>query len=160
MKQKIEEFIHFEICNERLGSAWRTLKAVKENLNNPLAGPAFRFALVEYATPFNMSKGEIKRNHRLPESYVPIEFLQLHRRLMASRDQTHAHADLTVLDAKIALSDFRGERLVSRIENNITGLEEMSNIDEIMRLIVGTQDNMLKYRDMLKLTLDEKSPLP
>lgn len=157
MNNKTEEFIHFEICIERLGSAWNILKSIKQDVNNPLKGPAFRFALVEYAIPFNISKGEIRKNHRLPESYVPVEFLQLHRRLLTSRNQTHAHADLTVLNVKISLSGYKGERLVTRMEKNITGLEEMSNIDEIMSLIKGTMDNMLDERNRLKLALDENS---
>lgn len=148
-----EDFIHFDICIDRLNSAWRTLTMIKEHSGHPLVGPAFRFALVEYATPYNRSDGVNKKRYYLDESYVPAEFLELHERLLASRDQIHAHADLTILEAKLSYTDLQGQRLVSTVRNNIHGLEELDNIDATIHLIEGTLRNMYADREIRKLAL-------
>ena len=80
-----EEFIHFVTCMQRLNSAWVTLNAINSERDNALVGPAFRFALVEYAMPYNISYGADKKRHKLDESYVPTESLELHRRILDAR---------------------------------------------------------------------------
>lgn len=154
MNQRNEAFIHFDICTYRLNGAWRTLKTIKEHPGHPLVGPAFRFALVEYAVPYTRSDGANKERYSLGMQYVPGDFLPLHERLLASRNQIQAHADLSILDAKLSYVDLDGQRLVSIGQNNINGLEELPNIDEIILLIEGTLDNMYADRDNLKLTLE------
>lgn len=154
MPTKNEDFLHFEICLDRLNSAWKILTAIREHLGHSLAGPAFRFALVEYATSYNRSDGETRKNHRLDERHIPQEMIDVHRRLLTARNTIHAHADLTVLAASVSYVDLQGERLVTRAQNNIHGLEELTNIDEIIRLIEGTLDSMYADRDRRKLALE------
>ena len=153
MNLRNERFIHFDICTYRLNGAWRTLKTIKENCSHPLVGPAFRFALVEYAVPYTGSDGTSKKRYRLGTQYVPTKLLRLHERLVASRNQIQAHADLSILNAKLSYVDLDGERLVSIGQDNINGLEELAHIDEIIRLIEGTLDNMYADRENLKREL-------
>lgn len=154
MHPRNEAFVHFEMCIERLNSAWRTLNMVKEYQGHPLVGPAFRFALVEYAIPYTKSEGTTKKNHSLGTRYVPKDFLPLHERLVTSRKKIQAHADLSVLDPRLSYTDLDGQRLVSIAQNNITGLEELQHVDDIIRLLEGTLENMYANRDGLKQELE------
>ena len=148
MKEEHEEFIHFVTCIDRLNSAWLTLSAIKAAGDSPLVGPAFRFALVQYAMPYNRSDGPIKKGRRLATSYVPAHLLDLHKRLLDARNQMHAHADLTLMEAKLYLTETRGAPSVTISGNYIHGLEELSNIEAIIQLIEGTLDNMYAERDV------------
>ena len=152
--RKNEDFIHFDTCIDRLQSAWTTLTMIKANLGHPLVGLAFRFALVEYATPYNRSDGVQNTRYRLDESHVPKDSLELHRRLLSSRSRIQAHADLTVLDAEVSYTELRGERLVSVSQNIITGLEELQSLDAIIRLVELTLRSMSEDRDRRKLKLE------
>jgi hypothetical protein len=127
---------------QRLNEAWATLNAIKADRASRLAGPAFRYALVEYATPYNTSFGANKIRYQLSEQYVPAEHLELHRRIIAARNTVHAHADLSVLDAKLYLRETQGKPSASISSNYIHGLEELPNIEAIIELIEGTLLNM------------------
>ena len=138
MKKHHEEFLHFVTCLGRLNSALKTLRDIKTAGDSPLVGPAFRFALVEYATPYTRSQGPIEKDHRLKTSFVPGDLLELHSRLLDARNKIHAHADLTLMEAKLYVTKTRGAPSVEITSRNADELEELSNIDEIIRLIEGT----------------------
>lgn len=154
MSQRNEEFIHFDLCLERLAGAWRTLTAIKQDANHPLVGPAFRFALVEYAAPYTRSDGVHKSRYCLDKQYVPVEFLELHHRIVESRHQVHAHTDLRPLNSKLSFVDLPNQRLVSTSRNGIHGLEDLGNIDAIIVLVEKTISNMCADRDRRKLQLE------
>ena len=145
-----EEFVHFATCMQRLNSAWVTLNAIKVERDNALVGPAFRFALVEYAAPYSTSYGTDKKCYKLNESYVPVEFLELHHRILDARSSIHAHADMTVMDAKLYITETRGMPSAVISGNYIHGLEEIGNIEQIILLIEGT---------LLKMYADEDARL-
>ena len=147
-----ESLIHFDRCIERLCSALETLRAIRSHgIHHQLAGAAFRFAVVEYAASFTKSYGGSRAEvYKLSKSYVPVRFMDLHERLLASRDQVQAHTDLSILDAKLSLREVDGQRLVTTYFKGISGLEELPNIDEFILLIDGTIKNMLPERNRLK----------
>jgi len=153
MKQHHEDFLHFATCLGRLNSALRTLLAIKAAGGSPLVGPAFRFALVEYATPYTRSDGPIKKDHRLKTSFVPGDLLELHNRLLDARNKIHAHADLTPMEAKLYVTTTRGAPSVEITSRNADELKELDNIDEIIRLIEGTILNMYAELDVRVRTL-------
>mgnify|MGYP001545616727 CR=1 FL=1 len=143
MTELEEEFIHFRLCIDRLNSAWLILNAVKSNSGNPLAGPAFRYALVEYSTSYRLSRGQVnKKGWKLGTSFIPPEFLGLHNRILDSRDQTHAHTDLTVLEPRPYFTAIDGEHKIRIVQNRIHGLEELTNLDSIIEMIEGTLTKM------------------
>lgn len=89
------------------------------------------------------------RGHRyLAETWVPPEYLALHRRILAARSKVHAHADLTVLEAQLHISEIQGKQYISRVQNMIHGLEEIGNIDAIISLIEGTLSNMYAEQEV------------
>lgn len=153
MSDQHETHLHFLVCIDRLNNAWATLNAVRAAKDNPLVGPAFRYALVEYATPYTRSDGPIKRYRHLDETWVPTEYLALHKRILAARSQVQAHADLTVLEAQLHISEIQGKQYISRVQNMIHGLEEIGNIDEIISLIEGTLRNMYAEREVREHSL-------
>lgn len=153
MNSRNEFFVHFDVCADRLNSAWRTLKSIKENAGNPLVGPAFRFALVEYAVPYSRSDGTNKARRYLDTKYIPSELLAFHQELMLSRNQVLAHADLSVLEPNLSYVDLKDRRLVVIAQNIITGLEQLPRIDDIISLIEQTLVNMYAARDSLKHSL-------
>jgi hypothetical protein len=155
MSAEHEEHIHLLTCIDRLNSAWVTLKTIKEQAGNPLIGPAFRYAIVEYSTSFNNSEGLIKKKRKLNEDCVPQEYLQLHKRILASRDQIHAHADINVLESKLLVNEINGKPQIGRIQNYIHGLEELTNILQIIQLIEGTLENLYSKRDTAELNLKQ-----
>ena len=88
------------------------------------------------------------KKRRLPTAYVPQDMHDLHQRIIDARDQIHAHSDLTVMDAKLHLSEIRGMPPIL-IRNNVSGLEEFQNIGEIQRLIEMTLANMYEEEIIL-----------
>src|SRR4051794_30301101 len=141
MTEQEEHFIHFSSCVTWLNNAWRLLQLIRDQSGNPLVGPAFRFALVEYCKPYKLSRGIIK-SFKLDTTFIPSTLLTLHERIVASRDQVHAHTDLSVMKAKLSVHEFMGQRFSLIAQNRITGLEELPNLCEVIALIEATLDNM------------------
>jgi hypothetical protein len=153
MSAEHEEHIHLLTCIDRLKSAWVTLKTIEKEAENPLIGPAFRYALVEYATAFNNSQGIIQKRRKLNEDCVPQPYFRLHKRILDSRDQIHAHADLTVLESKLEIFEVNGKQQVMNGANYITGLEELGNISLIIQLIEGVLRTLYSIRDAVEPNL-------
>lgn len=153
MSNQHEAFAHFEICIDHFGNALRTLEAIQQHAGHPLVGPAFRFALIEYAIPYTGAEGIEKPRHRLDTKYVPEQFVELHKRILMSRHKVLAHSDLSILEPKISWSVLDGKRLIARSQNNAIGLEEFENRKSILRLIEGTLDRMFQAREALVLEL-------
>ena len=151
MNEQEEEFVHFASCIESLNSAWRVINTIKEQPNSSLVAPAFRFALIEYSKPYRRSYG--RKMRKLDELCIPNEMMDLHVRITNSRDQIHAHSDLTVMDAKVYVKEVEGQRFSGIVMNKISGLEELTNIDEIQKLIEGTLDNMYVREKQLETAL-------
>ena len=153
MKKNHEEFLHFVTCLGRLNGALKILQDIKVVGDSPLVGPAFRFALVEYATPYTTSEGSIRKDYRLKTSFVPGNFLKLHKRLLDARNKIHAHADLTLMEAKLSVTKMRGAPVVKITSRNTDEHKELSNIDEIISLIEGTIRNLYNELDVRVNTL-------
>ena len=141
MTEQEEHFVHFVSCITWLNNAWRLLSKIYTQPENPLIGPAFRFALVEYCKPYKLSYG-INNKFKLDTLLIPKEHLPLHDRIINSRDQIHAHSDLTVMDAKLHVHEFMGQRYTLIPKNKIYGTEELPNLQEIVALIEATLANM------------------
>ena len=145
-----EYHLHLLVCMDRVNAAWNTLKQIETDRTQPLVGPAFRYALVEYATAFTRSDSPSKKRRYLPESLVPSTHLALHQRMIGARNSLHAHADLTVLDARLEFHVIGGERQVARVENFIHGLEELPNLPEILALVEGVLSNLYAEHEKSK----------
>ncbi len=78
---------------------------------------------------------------------------ELHKRIIDSRDQIHAHSDLAVMDAKLYVHESQGVRFSTILQNVITGVEEFKNIDEIQKLIESTLENMYEKEKLLEAKL-------
>jgi hypothetical protein len=152
MTEPEEDFVHFVSCIRWLNNAWRLLSTIRTQAENPLIGAAFRFALVEYCKPYKLSHGASKK-FRLSTSHIPKEFLALHESIITSRDQVHAHSDLTVMDAKLYAHEFSGRRYTAISQNISHGTEELKNLQEIVVLIEATLDNMYIHEKTLENAL-------
>ena len=117
------------------------LQVIKGQENNPLVAPAFRFALIEYCKPYKWSRG-VNRNFKLDTSFIPKSLLPLHERIVNSRDQVHAHSDLTIMEAKLHVYELMGQRSTLIAENVVTGVEELPHLAKIIGLIEATLDKM------------------
>jgi hypothetical protein len=148
-----EEYIHLRICIDRLHASWKTLKAIESDLSNPLSGPAFRYALVEYSTAFTISDGNLSRR-KLSTDLVPDSFRELHDRVLTSRHTVQAHADLRPLDAEIYIGEIDGEKHVGLTRNYLTGLEEMENLSQIIALIEGVLDQAILLDRALEQSIE------
>jgi hypothetical protein len=149
MTQEEEKYIHFTYCIENLNNAWRILQEIKLHKGNPLSGPAFQFALIEYSKPYKKSYGVIQNSHKLHDEYIPSQYLALHKRILAMRDQFHAHTDLNIRDAKVYINNTVNGKIVSIGQNVIYGTEEFTNIDAIIDLTEQTLDSM--YNEVKRL---------
>ena len=147
MSEAHEAHLHLLVCIDRLNDARQTLEAIVANPGSPLIGPAFRYALVEYATAFTRSDGQIKKHRRLPDSVVPIEHIALHGRVVSARHSIHAHADLKVLDAALHVAHINGENYVSRVQNHITGLEELPQLEAVVAMVEAVLENLYKLHE-------------
>lgn len=150
-----ERYIHFANCIDSLNQAWRILKKIKDEKENPLRGFAFQFALIEYSKPYKASYGIKIKHHKLSETFVSEEHLELHKRIIHARDKILAHLDLDIIDAKIYVQSTEHGRNILRSQNIIDGTAEMENIDSIIFLIEGTLGAI--YKEVQKLG-DELNP--
>lgn len=137
-----EYHLHLLVCMDRLNAAWHTLRQIETDRAQPLVGPAFRYALVEYAAAFTRSDSPSNKRRRLQESLVPSTHLALHQRIIGARNSVHAHADLKVLEPRLEFHVVGGERQIARVENFIHGLEELSNLPEVVALVEGVLSNL------------------
>jgi hypothetical protein len=149
-----ENYIHLLTCIDRLNASWRTLKEIERDLSNPLVGPAFRYALVEYCTAFTRSEGHLSRRNQLSHDLVPVDFRELHNRVLAARHTVHAHADLKPLDAELYIGAINGEKYVGVTKNHITGLEELANISQLVALIEGVLDRAIDMDRALEQSIE------
>lgn len=152
MTEQDERYIHFDACITTLNNAWRTLRLIDTQRANPLVDPAFRFCLVGYRKPYNPSYGVTKK-FKLDTTFIPNQFLLLHKRIVDSRDQIHAHSDLTVMQAALTVHEVMGKRYTLIPQNYIHGTEEIGHLLEIVSLIEGTPDNMYVEQKVLKMAL-------
>ncbi|MBY0248712.1 MAG: hypothetical protein K2Q17_13695 [Nitrospiraceae bacterium] len=154
MTDQEEEFVHFVSCIESLNNAWRLINIIKAQSSNPLVGHAFRYALVEYSKPYRESRvNSTRRKRRLDRSCIPKDMLALHERITNLRDQVLTHSDLTVMDAKLYVHKVQGQCFTGIVQNIITGVEELPNIEKILKLIEGTLDNMYTKEKELEAAL-------
>ena len=147
-----EAYVHFAGCIDDLNNAWRALNKIKEHRGHPLVGYAFRFALVEYSKPYRTSHGTTGR-FRIDERFVPSESLDLHRRILAARDQMHAHSDLTVKEASVYIANTAYGKHVGMALNNLDPLAEIQHIDAFIKLIEGTLEAMYAEVNLLEAAL-------
>ena len=110
MTEQEEKFVHFASCITCLNNAWRLLQTIQTQPGNPLVGAAFRFALVEYCKSYKCSRRVNKKPLKLDTALIPPAYIPLHERIIVSRDQIHAHSDLTVMEAKLHVHEFMGRR--------------------------------------------------
>jgi hypothetical protein len=142
-----EQFIHIATCISRLHSAIETLRAIKAAApDNPLIAPAFRFALVEYVSPYTGADGQLKK-YKLDHKYVPAEHLDLHNRIVSARHQVHAHSDLTIMNAKFKATGTRANPEAEVSGTHVDVLKELTNIDQIISLVNDSIHNMYVDRD-------------
>ena len=57
------------------------------------------------------------------------------------------------MDAKLYVHEVEGQRFTGIVQNIITGVEELPNIEKIQKLIEGTLDNMYAKEKILEATL-------
>jgi hypothetical protein len=153
MTEQEEKFVHFASCITSLNNAWCILQTIQTQPGNPLVGAAFRFALVEYCKAYKSSRRINKKPLYLKTELIPHAYIPLHERIITSRDQIHAHCDLTVMEAKLHVHEFMGQTHAQISQNVITGLEELPNLQEINALIEGTLKNMYIKEKKLEAAL-------
>ncbi|MGZ3236162.1 MAG: hypothetical protein ACXU8A_02200 [Burkholderiaceae bacterium] len=130
-----ENFLHLATCISRMHSALETLRIIKASSpENPLIPPAFRFALVEYASAFTRSDGQLKK-YILDDKYVPPQHLDLHKRIVTARHQVHAHTDLKIRNATFNTTGTKTNPSVEVRGTHIDELKELPNIDQIIDLL-------------------------
>ena len=154
MNLQEEQYVHFAYSIENLNTARKILQEIKKSADHPLVNPAFQFALIEYSKPYRRSRGTIKKEqHILGNEHVPVKHSEMHKRILAARDEIHAHTDLTVREATLCVVDIERERTVFTTQNVIRGNEELQNIDAIIDLIEQTLDSMIKELKLLEAAL-------
>ena len=106
---KVEERYTFHrLCDHDLGNAKFALEHL-EQVEDELAQHALmKDAVLSYARPFSRSHGYFSKRHTLPDTFVPEEHRNLHKRLMFYRDQVFAHTDINAKQPRV--SRFKMER--------------------------------------------------
>ena len=145
-----EAHLHILVCMDRLNAAWNTLLQIQASPDQPLVGPAFRYALVEYATAFTRSDSPSKKRRTLSRSLVPGSHSALHQRLIDARNSIHARADLTILEAQLEVHLVAVEKQIGCVQNFIHGLEELKNLPEVIGLVEAVLSNLYVEHDQSK----------
>ena len=158
MTHQEEQYAHFWHCINDLNKALSLLQAVKINMDNPLRAPAFELALIVYSKPYKQSCGITKKNHKLDDKYVPDKHRDLHKRILANRDQILAHTDLIPREPKVHVGNASYGKIVGLSENVINILAEFGNIDSIIELIEQSLDGMHEEEKKLAASLPTNMP--
>jgi hypothetical protein len=153
MTKQEEQYIHFKACIHSLNKSLRILKIIKQQPENDLVGPAFEFALIEYSKPYTTSRGNFNHKNKLNEDYVPPEYSDLHNEILSSRDQIHAHSDLTIRDDILYVFEIHSKKIIGISSNIIDDTEKLSRIDEIISLIEKSLDLMYIEEQCMKSAL-------
>lgn len=157
MTPEEERYIHFAASIDDLNYAWRILREIKAATDSILVGAAFQFAMVAYARPYRASRGEFSKRYQLGDEFVAVEHRGLHLRILAARDRVHAHSDLTVKEARLHVAATASGKFVGAVQNIITGLEEIDNIDLIISMIELSLERMYKEAKRLEELLPVNS---
>lgn len=140
------------------------LVELKSNKNIPiLFNVAFRYALVEYSKPFGSTNELLKKAdgtnpNRIKygvNSFILQEKLELHQKIIDSRNQFHAHGDMPILDAKVYVQEGINGKFVTVSKSCVHGSEEFQNIDDLLNLIESTVKNMEAELFSLKTDLPQ-----
>ncbi len=149
MDDQEEIYVHLANCIDSMNRVWRILNNIRRNKDNPLAGYAFELALIEYSKPYKDSnsafrneKGKPIRKYRLGTEFVPKKYLELHRRILDTRDRFYAHLDLDIRDAKVYVQKTEYGKNIVRSQNLIDGIEKEKNIEDIVGLVEITLNAM------------------
>ena len=151
-----EQYVHYMGCINSLNQAWsilQDLRIIKQK--SAIHAAAFRFALVEYAKPYNSSYGIHKSRkkreaYKLPPPKLLNEDILLHQQILDLRDQVLAHSDLKWKEAVIHLSRYGEHHLFSIASNSIP---QFPGIDSVIGLIERTQDIMYVEQGRLEKSL-------
>ena len=131
------------------------LRAIEQK--TAIHAAAFRFALIEYAKPYNRSDGFHKSKraaYKLQPPTLTPEELSLHQRILKLRDQVFAHSDLTLKDAIVSLGRYGGVANICIAQN---GPEPLPDIDAVIHLIEQTLDIMYVEKHQLLESLAPKA---
>ena len=159
MTPQEEEYIHFVSSIDDLNRAWCILQEIRKSKDSKLVAPAFQFALIEYSKPYKYSYGTASNGAKyiLDDTHVPTGYHELHKRILAARDQILAHSDLTVKEAELYVSSTISGKCTTVVQNLIHGTEEFSNRNAIINLIEQTLDSMYAEVKRLEATLPVNS---
>jgi hypothetical protein len=151
-----EQYVHYVECINSLNQAWsilQDLRAIKHK--SAIHAAAFRFALVEYAKPYNSSYGIHKSRkkreaYKLPPPKLLPDDMVLHQQILDLRDQVLAHSDLKWKEAVVCLASY-GEHHAFGIMSN--GIPQLPDIDAVAGLIERTLDIMYVEQTRLEKSL-------
>ena len=88
-----EEYRFYRMYSIDLQGAKQTIQMLPRFPEPDVRYSIIRDAVVAYARPFSKNRGKFLKFHRLPDSIVPRERLELHAELITLRDQAFAHSD-------------------------------------------------------------------
>ena len=134
-----EAYVHFQDCLSSLNRAWQIVQAIAANAPTPILTPAaYRMALVEYAKPFKTSYGAGRRRLNLSIPRLQEGDLQLHSHLLALRDQTLAHSDLSLMEAKVYIHELAGKPFPLIISNTEPQLPEIAKVQGLIERVLDS----------------------
>lgn len=134
-----EDFVHYVECIESLNRAWSILQDLG-TVEKPSAlhAAAFRFALIQYASPYTRSDGT-HGSRKLPAPQLSPDLLALHQKILDLRGKVLAHSDLTIKQAQLYLHSYAGKPNYLIASNYA---EAFPSREAIITLIERTLDQM------------------
>lgn len=90
---------------------------------------------------------------------VPDELQGLHRRILETRNQQLAHADMSILDGAIAFQEFEGRLMTTTTLNHVDPLAELRNLDDILLLVEHVLGSLFAHRRSRLDALGSSEPI-
>ena len=155
-----EQYVHYLECINSLNQSWSILQDFRATeQKSAIQAAAFRFALVEYAKPYNSSYGIHKNRkkreaYKLPPPKLFAEDLLLHQQILDLRDQFLAHSDLKWKEAVFHLASYGARHSFGILSS---GLHQFPDIDAVIDLIERTLDIMYVEQKELENFLPTKT---
>ncbi len=125
----------------------RSIGYLQETDDKGVRAALFRDAVISYAKPFTSNRySDGKKGLRISENHVPKELLNIHKELVALRDELVAHTDMTL--QKPVIEKFNDE-VGDNFSVTVLGYETIHKdhlIEPLLKLAQSVYNGLLRER--------------
>ncbi len=140
LDKRFENYCFLRLCMIDLSAAKRRVAQLEPLKDDSVRIPLLENVVVVYARPFSGNKGRVQGKHRLPKSHIPSDSLDLHRELIALRNELFAHSDATFHDPVVMRNIGPPEAPLHPVRFRVADFQSLSTrIPDLRTLFEGVE---------------------